>query len=106
MRAISGHLWTVGPWLRHRLFPIEAPPSELFRCLVPDARLGKVALGGRMRHVPGASALLVVVHGLGGSGASHYVLGAAIAAERAGLSCLRIDLRGAAGDGEDFYHAG
>jgi hypothetical protein len=106
MRAISGHLWTIAPWLRHQLRPGPAPATERFRCSVPDARLGAVSLAGRIRHVPDAGALLVVVHGLGGCSTSHYAVAAALAAERARLSCLRIDLRGASGDGEDFYHGG
>lgn len=35
-----------------------------------------------------------------------YCIAAALAAQRAGLSCLRIALRGADRSGEDFYHGG
>src|SRR5215510_40787 len=106
MRAISGHIWTLAPWIRHQLSPTLAPAGEPLRFRVPDARLGTVTLRGHLRHVPGAESLLLVVHGLGGSSTSHYVVAAARAAEDARLSCLRLDLRGAGGEGEDFYHGG
>jgi uncharacterized protein len=49
---------------------------------------------------------VVVVHGLGGHADSAYMIDAAAAVERRGHSCLRLCLRGAAGSGEDIYHAG
>lgn len=68
--------------------------------------MGPVRLTGLFRERPGADSLLVVVHGLGGSCHSYYTRRAAVAAERAGLSCLRLNLRGADRLGDDFYHAG
>lgn len=50
--------------------------------------------------------LVLLVHGLGGSPDSHYVVRAAQAAARAGVDSLRLGLRGADRQGEDFYHAG
>ena len=50
--------------------------------------------------------LVVVVHGLGGSHRSPYMVAAARAAAQAGLACLRLNLRGADRRGRDFYHAG
>lgn len=47
-----------------------------------------------------------MVHGLGGSYDRAYCVQAAWAAQRAGLPCLRIGLRGADRSGDDFYHAG
>lgn len=70
-----------------------------------DPKIGPVRLTGRLRELPGDE-LLVLVHGLGGSTDSHYMLKGAEAAEAAGLSCLRLHLRGADRRGEDFYHAG
>ena len=71
-----------------------------------DPLAGPIAITGRLR-VPdgGSSRLLVVVHGLGGSHASGYVVRAAAAAEAAGWASLRLDLRGADRRGEDYYHA-
>src|SRR6185295_375455 len=73
--------------------------------VVGDPRFGAVRLTGRLRD-RGEGDLLVVVHGLGGCTESHYARRAAAAAERAGLSCLRMNLRGCDRSGEDFYHAG
>ncbi len=50
--------------------------------------------------------LVVVVHGLGGSSQSVYAQHAARVVASAGMSCLRLNLRGADGRGEDLYHAG
>lgn len=49
---------------------------------------------------------MLIVHGLGGSSDSGYCRALARAAADRGWSSLRIDLRGADGDGEDVYHAG
>jgi predicted alpha/beta-fold hydrolase len=49
---------------------------------------------------------LIVVHGLGGSIERPYCILAALAARRAGVSCLRLGLRGADRQGQDFYHGG
>ena len=60
--------------------------------------------GGEVRE--GSGELVVLVHGLGGTIGSHYMLRGARAAEAAGISCLRLNLRGADCSGDDFYHAG
>jgi predicted alpha/beta-fold hydrolase len=65
-----------------------------------------VRLSGSLRREQDSRELLVVVHGLGGSSESVYARSAAAAAERAKISCLRINLRGADLRGEDLYHAG
>jgi predicted alpha/beta-fold hydrolase len=102
--AASGHAWTIGTWLRHQVKPELAPPSEAWSATVDDPKMGPVMLTGRLRHR--SSSLLLVVHGLGSEIDAPYVVAAAQAAEAAGLSCLRIYLRGADRKGEDFYHAG
>lgn len=101
-----GHLWTVAPWLLHLVRPAAAPPSSPFSTRIEDPQIGPIRLHGRIRHAPGSKSLFVAVHGLGGNVESHYVLAAARAADEAGLSCLRINLRGAGGGAVDFYHAG
>ena len=60
-----------------------------------DPQVGPVRLSGLLREVAGAEALVVLVHGLGGSVDSHYMPRGAAAVEAAGLSCLRLNLRGA-----------
>jgi predicted alpha/beta-fold hydrolase len=101
-----GHLWTIGPRLRHAVRPLTCPESRPWETIVEDPQIGPVRLTGRLREVPGAEELLVLVHGLGGSINSHYMPRGAAAAERAGLSCLRLNLRGADRQGTDYYHAG
>ena len=53
--------------------------------------------------------IVVVVHGIGGSSASKYVVRSAVAIHRAGLHVVRLDLRGAGAsipDAPSLYHAG
>lgn len=106
MRSLHGHLWTIGPYLRNVLRPAVPPPAQHFELWVPDARYDRVRLTGRYSLRPGADAIVVIVHGLGGSSASFYAHEAADAAMRAGFSSLRLNLRGADRRGEDYYHAG
>lgn len=86
---------------------MPAPPERPWRHHATEAtRYGAVPLGGRFFPTPGADAIVLVVHGLGGHVDSHYVVDAARAAAEGGLAVLAFNLRGAARDGEDFYHAG
>ncbi|WP_437299527.1 YheT family hydrolase [Sorangium sp. So ce426] len=105
-RILHGHFWTVAPWLKHQIHAPRLAPSSPFSVHVDETPAGPVRLLGRIRHREDAGSLLVVVHGLGGTSESYYVVEAAQRAERAGLACLRINLRGAGGDGDDIYHAG
>jgi predicted alpha/beta-fold hydrolase len=99
------HLWTLSPRIRHAVRPGRAPESHLWETVVDDPQVGPVCLTGRLRELPGDD-LLVLVHGLGGSVDSHYMVRGAKAAEAAGLSCLRVNLRGSDREGGDYYHAG
>jgi predicted alpha/beta-fold hydrolase len=101
----AGHFWTVAGDLRQRVRPIRLPPSQPWECTVV-APWGHATLRGQIHVERGATALIVIVHGLGGSDQSPYCLRAAAACHRRGLSCLRLSLRGADGAGEDIYHAG
>ena len=101
-----GHLWTIAPRVRSALHPVRAAPDEAWSVAVPDDRWGTVRVTGRLREAPGATAVVVVVHGLGGCTESHYIAPAANACADAGLSCLRLNLRGSDRSGEDLYHAG
>jgi len=74
--------------------------------VVEDPRLGTVLLTGALSEPPAARALVIVVHGLGGSSDSPYVVEAADHLVGSGLACLRLNLRGADRSGEDIYHAG
>ena len=104
--SIRGHLWTIAPSLRHRLRPPRLPASRPWDTTVADPLRGSVWLTGRLSEVPGSDEILVLVHGLGGCSNSHYLSSGLAAAEAAGISSLRLNLRGADRQGEDFYHAG
>jgi hypothetical protein len=103
---LYGHFWTLWPFLRHQLGPPRLPPSQPFRARVPDSTYGSVQLTGCVHEPAGATQALVLVHGLGGSAESHYVVEATAAAAAHGMATLRLNLRGADRHGEDFYHAG
>ena len=97
------------PALRTRLAPPRVPDEEPFAVGLDDPVAGAVVLTGRLHENPaggGSGALLVVVHGLAGSCDSSYVRRFTARAAAAGLSTLRINLRGADGRTADFYHAG
>ncbi len=102
--SLSAHFWTVWPLVRRRLRPRLAPPAEAWSVAIDDPVAGRVRLTGRLAAVGGR--LVVMVHGLGGSIDSTYMIRAARAAEAQGLASLRLNLRGADRSGEDFYHAG
>jgi predicted alpha/beta-fold hydrolase len=104
--GLAAHLRTIGPRLRHQLAPYPAPPSQPWETVVEDPVAGAVRLTGRLHDVAGSDELVLLVHGLGGCTESHYMPCGASAAVAAGLSCLRLNLRGADRLGDDFYHAG
>lgn len=103
---LAGHLWTIAPRLRHAVRPFGCPESCAWETSVDDPQFGALRLTGRLRELPGCEEVLVLVHGLGGCIDSHYMPRGAAAAEAAGLSCLRLNLRGSDRLGEDYYHAG
>jgi uncharacterized protein len=103
--TVGGHLWSVVPKLWHKAIRLQAPPSQPWSAEVPDAKLGQVQLTGRLLDV-GSATLVVLIHGIGGSPDSTYNLTLARAVEARGWSCLRLALRGADRQGQDFYHAG
>jgi hypothetical protein len=103
---LDGHLWTLRPWLAHQLRPARPPASEPWSAIVDDDVVGSVRIHGRLTAIAGAREGIVLVHGLGGSSDAHYMITAARAAAAAGLTTLRLDLRGAGGTGEDLYNAG
>ena len=107
--TLSGHLWTLVAHLRHRARPWAPPPDEAWSTTLMDPKIGAVTLRGSLHRAAGETAsreMVVLVHGLGGTIDSHYVVQAARAASAAGIDSLRLALRGADRAGEDFYHAG
>src|SRR4051812_20608170 len=104
--SFRGHLWTVAPLALHRLRGPRCLAARPWETALEDPRAGTVRLSGRLREVSGSGEILVLVHGLGGGTESHYLGGGVAAAEGAGISSLRVNLRGSDRRGEDFYHAG
>jgi predicted alpha/beta-fold hydrolase len=102
----GGHFSTLVPFVRHALAPTTAPSHFPWETTLDDPDVGPVRLTGHLQEHPTARSLLLVVHGLGGSATSHYAIPAALAAHSHGISCLRLNLRGADLEGTDFYHAG
>jgi uncharacterized protein len=101
--ALAAHLWTVATRLRR---PPQAPPARPWSTEVSDPALGRVRLTGVLRQEPGARELLLFIHGITGCAEATYARCVAGVAAAAGVSCLRLNLRGCDRLGEDFYHGG
>lgn len=98
--SLAGHLWTVVPHLsrnfRSARVALESWASDS----------GGVRLSGRIGHAAKRDALLVVLHGLGGSVERPYMLQAAATALASGVGCLLLNARGADLAGTGLSHAG
>lgn len=105
LRGAAGHWWTIWPLLEHAFDSGRVPGATPWSTAVADERLGQVKLRGLL-DAGRSRTLVMVVHGLGGNAESHYAVEAARTVAKTGFDCLRLNLRGAALDGEDFYHAG
>ena len=104
-RTVSGHFWTLTGYIRSAVWPPRAPESQPWRTTVQDPDVGDIRLTGRLSHVDDGR-LLVVLHGIAGCSGSGYMVRTAAAAVDAGVSCLRLNARGADRSGEDLFHAG
>src|SRR4051812_1867773 len=94
-RIAEGHVFTIAPMYVEKLCPTLLAEADAWALSIDDPRVGAVRLNGLLSRGQRKGTLLVVVHGLGGSAKSHYTVGAAAAAERAGVPCFRFNLRGA-----------
>lgn len=99
-----GHYWTLRAFLERLGRRSAASAGEPWDTEVDDPDVGRIRLTGRFRPAVSEHAL-VIVHGMGGSAESEYVLRAAAVAERVGLSSLALNVRGADRLGEDYFHA-
>ncbi|APR81803.1 Hydrolase, alpha/beta fold family protein [Minicystis rosea] len=106
IEAAAGHAWTILPALRNYARPPRAVRTRRFTTTVSDARFTTVRINGVLSEVSDADTLALIVHGLGGNAESAYCITAARAALGAGISSLRLSLRGADGSGEDIFHGG
>jgi len=112
----SPHLQTLGAAV-----PLFAPPRSHASLAAEDLRLPLAVADERYRlharawwMLDDAGArlrrpVIVLVHGIGGSSQSRYVVRAAVALHRAGYHVVRLDLRGAGAsipDAPTLYHAG
>lgn len=103
---LSGHFWTIAPTLKHGLLN-RGPGDPLnWSTTLEDPAVGPITLRGALRLPHGARTCLVIVHGLGGVTDAFYCQHALAAADAQGLASLRLSLRGADRQGEDFYHGG
>ncbi|MGE0791147.1 MAG: YheT family hydrolase [Sandaracinaceae bacterium] len=102
---LHGHLWTFFPYAASVVRPPRVVSGDPFEATVEDPQYGALTLRGELiRRDP--ARLVVILHGLGGSSDSRYVIDAANTAADLGLSALRANMRGADRSGEDVYHAG
>jgi predicted alpha/beta-fold hydrolase len=105
--GIGGHLWTIWAHARDRAVRPSVPTrARLWRITIDDPQLGSIALSGVYHERPGADAIAVLVHGMGGSADSSYCRRMAAVADGLGMSSLRVNVRGADLAGEDVFHAG
>jgi hypothetical protein len=84
---------------------LELPEAAEWQTSVDDEVRGSVRLTGAWSDAA-SPVTMVIVHGLGGCSDSGYVRAAAEAGHRRGFGILRLNLRGADLQGEDFYHGG
>jgi hypothetical protein len=102
--GLRADLWTLYPYARHMLLPIRVAPGVSWSTELDDPQAGRIRLTGRLRELPGARTLVLIVHGLGGSPESYYCLRGARALESLGVASLCLSLRGSDRRGEDFYN--
>lgn len=118
--ALFGHYYTVRPFASREYraaaqgWPAQSAGSArpgaaaapiAWRGEVADNRWGSVRLSGQLHGSSAPGALLLALHGLGGSSESPYLARSVREAAALGWACLRLNMRGADGSGEDFYHA-
>lgn len=105
-RRLCGHLRTVRQLCADLARPPSAPPSVAWRGSLEDPNTGRVAVTGRLTRGGESGSLVILVHGLGGSAESPYMVRAAQAAVPLAIDTLRLNLRGADPAARDFYHGG
>src|SRR5829696_5230008 len=102
----GGHWMTIYCWARARAFPGLAPPDERLFEVAPETR---VLAHCHWHTAPEQHPALILLHGLEGSSAAHYMRGIADKAYRAGFNVIRLNQRNCGGTerlGPGLYHSG
>ena len=102
---MNGHLTTIASHVAGKFAGLGYPRPRGVAIPVRDDVRPATEVRGLLDE-NGSNHLVVVVHGLGGSANSGYVLAFARRLLRAGFDVFRLNLRGADRAGDDFYHAG
>jgi uncharacterized protein len=103
--GLVGHAYTLGPFLKRKVFEPRVPSVEKLRFDLVDSVVGHVELTGELLS-RNTKALLIVVHGLGGNTESGYMKATLTGAAHIDADILLLNLRGADRRGYDFNHAG
>lgn len=103
--TLSGHCWTIVPALRDEWLPPAAPWTTQLQVPVHDDRFGPLELDCPALLLPAARELAILVHGLGGSASSGYVVRLAAELGARGIAAVALQRRGADGSGAGLYHA-
>ncbi|MEP7117543.1 MAG: alpha/beta fold hydrolase [Acidobacteriota bacterium] len=102
----GGHRMTLAAWARPRHFPRLPPPEARLFQTAPDTRV----LGhGHWQTEPRGRLTLILLHGLEGSSASHYMCGMAEKAWARGCNVVRLNQRNCGGTEHltpGLYHSG
>ena len=106
LHRMMGHFRTIAPTVRETLVSRPCPSAERWQDQIPNEVGEPIMRSGLFTDVAGRDEVVVVLHGLGGTVDRGYCVAAARAAEKAGLPCFRLALRGADGVGRDLHHAG
>jgi predicted alpha/beta-fold hydrolase len=104
-RFTGGHKQTLYAWARPRRFPTLPAPEERFFDVADDARV----LAHCHRHPGDAKRTLILLHGLEGSSAAHYMRGISDKAWAAGWNIVRLNPRNCGGTerlSRGLYHSG
>jgi len=102
----GGHRQTLYAWARRRRFPALPDPEAVYFDTAPEARVLAHVHWQRDRHQRPA---LLLLHGLEGSSAAHYMRGIADKAWAAGFSVVRLNQRNCGGTehlSRGLYHSG
>lgn len=102
---MHGHFWTIAPHIVDSVFSPQSA-GEVWATSLVDQRYSTITLTGFIDEVEGANSIVIIVHGMCSTAEVSYVVKAGHDARRAGLSSLRLNLRGADRCGQDIYHAG